>query len=487
MDTYVVSDLHITQEDAPCLFADGTRLLLLLARLAAGRVPARLIFNGDTFDFLAGEGAPRLDPVQAAQTMRQIAGGAVGSALLRQVGVLLARGSEVTLRLGNHDLELALPAVQTVIRDALRQPSSVAARLQIVTGDAPLFLSIGGVRVLVTHGEHDDPFNQIDYPTLLQAAHTSATATQGGARADFRYPAGSLLMRTIVAPLRRQHGLRFLDFLKPDFHGAVLTALALVPEACGALFQSASWDIAWQLLRTARAGVSFAPGAGDEPDLGLADRIQGSGLSAEEAEELLACVARDDGGLAFSGTDAALGSGRGLSPQVRAKLLRAGLSLYARVHRAVAGQEGHAYFSLTPGGEEAAWAEGLANRHRAAVVLTGHTHAARFWEGAGHVYANSGTWIWLMRLPTPDASIEVWTDFLQELRDNADLNPTRQQLARLECVPTVLCVQPVLRGDAGLRVTLAECQADGLLIPRRSARVPRGSAGPAGREGDTDV
>src|SRR5262249_38738661 len=139
----------------------------------------------------------------------------------------------------------------------------------------------------------------------------------------------SLLMRKIVGPLRNKYALHFLDFLKPDFQGAVLAAMAVAPEACRELFQAATWDIAWQLLRHANADVPFAAegGAEPEPELGLADRVEASELSLDERGELQDWLTESGPGVAFG-----IGFG-GLSERVSTKLLKVGLSFYARAHR----------------------------------------------------------------------------------------------------------------------------------------------------------
>lgn len=462
MDSFVLSDLHIGVEDPESLFAGAAVLPRFLDKLVQRPAPVRLILNGDTFDFLVGEGEPVLHPQEAAAAMQRLVQSDIGEPLLRSLGLLLARQGEVLIRLGNHDLELALPAVQAILRSALRQPAHIASRLVFTTGERPLLLDLGGTRTLITHGEHDDPFNRIDYAKLLPIA----AATPDAVASAFPYPAGSLLMRRIVSPLRRKYELRFLDFLKPDFQGAVLVALAVAPEACLELFQAATWDIGWQLLRSSGAGFAFATGDGAEPELGLAERVDDSGLLAAERDELAHFLGGGEHGVSF----AAGGLAAGLSERIRAKLLVAGLSLYARAHRAVAGRAGADFFRIDPGPAELEWAAQLAQRYDVHAVLTGHTHAARFSCSRGCLYINSGTWIWLMRLPEPEAGLEEWSAFLRELRDNPMLRPDRQRLARPERLLSVITACP--RPEGGARFALAECQEDGALEELRAAELP---------------
>ena len=368
MVTFVLSDLHIAVDAPDSLHAGGSILLHFLQRCLELRRPVRILFNGDMFDFLNEEGPLSLHEERAASAMQKIAGTQFVSTLLSQLGLLLAERSEITIRIGNHDLELALPSVQAVIRAALRQPSEIAQRLQFQLGDKPYVFSIGTRRVLVTHGEHDDPFNQVNYSSL-----TSHITGQGGEQRPFQYPAGSLLVNKIVAPLRRKYGLAFLDFLKPDFQGAVLCALAVAPQAVRELFQQASLDIGWQLLRAATSSVSFASSEGHEEDLGLATRLDAAHLDRSDRNELETWIHDDDSAVSFAPS--------ALSESLRTRLCRAGMMLYAAGHRALAAKAGADYFQLDPSEEEMKWAAALARSQQVDVVLTGHTHAARFWQG----------------------------------------------------------------------------------------------------------
>ena len=466
METYVLSDLHLSAAKDGGLYAGGDALLHFISRLAQKTTPARVILNGDTFDFLAEEGELTLDVPLLTATAQRLVSSEIGAALFRQLGRVLAHQGQVIVRLGNHDLELALPAVQQQLRRALHQPNSVAERLEFSTGDRPLLLDVGGVRVLVTHGEHDDPFNQVDYSQLL-----ASTEASGVSRSSFRYPAGSLLMRKIVAPMRARYGLHFLDYLKPDFQGAALAAMAIAPEACRELFQRATWDIAWQLLRYSPASVAFCADVAAEPSLGLAERVAEQTWSGQERSELSEWLLQTDEGVSFAPA--------GLGEKVRGKLLDAGLAMYARLHRAAAGSAGKDFFSLTPQSAEARWAQELGARHGAAAVLTGHSHAARFWHGADCLYINSGTWIWLMRPPPPEATADKWQAWLRELQHNPGVVPAADSLIRKECSLNVVTVTAQRAG--GARLALFVCQENGTLQEVRAGELLPAAVSPIGK------
>ena len=329
MRTLILSDIHLGNNQGLDIYAGGGILPAVIDRAAAPET--QILLNGDTVDFLMNEDPLVLDVERAVAAARAIAAAPESAAVFLSLGRALTKGAEVIVRLGNHDVELALTEVQEVFRDALGVPPAVGARLVFQLGDAPMVLDVAGARVLVTHGEQNDNWNKVDYVGL-------SGQRQNGSLPGFQYPPGTRLVKTIMNRLKREHGLRFADLLKPDFQGAVLTALAVAPDAVRELFQSSTLDIAWQLFRQSRRPLTFNPSDEDEPDLGFASRVEAAGLSDSERRGLLALTGR--GALSFGVDDAIEGA--------LARLGRAGLSLYAAAHRLVAGSAGERYFSSPP-------------------------------------------------------------------------------------------------------------------------------------------
>ena len=112
-------------------------------------------------------------------------------------------------------------------------------------GNEPRIMKVGGTKILITHGEQNDPFNQVDYE------HLPGPGAPGSAQAkNFQYPAGSLLVKEILNPLKRKRNMRFADLLKPDFQGAVLTALAVDPLAVKVALKDETLEIIRRALKT---------------------------------------------------------------------------------------------------------------------------------------------------------------------------------------------------------------------------------------------
>lgn len=443
MRTYIVSDLHLGPGGKYDAFAGADELPAFLDRFT--NEPAHVYVNGDGVDFLMNEDPLEMTVPRAVEQAKALVADKATAGVLRAFGRTLARGGQVTIRLGNHDLELSLPEVQSVLRAATDQPKEIADRLQFELGFAPRILDVGGARVLVSHGEHTDKWNKVEYEQLKDPA-------------TYQYTAGSTLVKQIMNPLIRQYGLRFMNFLKPDFSGGALTAFAINPGIVKEIFKGATVDIVGQLIRRIGMAAAFA-GDEDELDLGVGDRLAGADLTDEEKQQLEAMLG--EGGIASfaDGDDDAPSS-------LSVKIARAGLKVYAGFQRFQAKlDDAHKFLELAP--DKAEWddARRLAKKEHCGAVVYGHTHAAR-WKEDGIVFANTGTWIWLMQLPAPTADFDAWADFLTELKHNPKLDPAKQDKARTLSRFTTVILEP--HKDGGAAMSLAEYKNDNLETMGRS-------------------
>lgn len=184
----LVGDLHLTDVPTPA----ARRLAALAGTLAAhadtGRGSVSLVLMGDVFDLVqvgAGTHAQldgRLaqgDPVALAKLERIArANGVAFSAL----GSIALAGGTVELLAGNHDGELARPAVQKRIRDLLLPPGApAAARARISFHPFALY------RSGVLYAEHGHRYHAINASPPALRAHLD------GADEPIGRPLGSLL------------------------------------------------------------------------------------------------------------------------------------------------------------------------------------------------------------------------------------------------------------------------------------------------------
>lgn len=412
----ILSDLHLGNGAGYDIFAGATELPAFLDSFSE---PIHLVLNGDGVDFLMNEDELTLQVDRAVQQAHAIADFPETRRVWEAFGRILERGGEVSIRVGNHDVELCLPEVQAVFREALGQPEEVALRANFLVGAEPMLLSVGKAKLLVTHGEQNDSWNRLDYGSLLSCTYD-----------DFAYPPGSNLVKNLLNPLKRQYGLRFADLIKPDMQGGFLTVLGVAPAAAQQVALSGKViDLAWQLFRNSFSAFTF--GEEQPQDLGLADRLDAAGLSAEERAYLE--------GL-FSDQPASFGEED--NEGMRQKLVRNGLMLYARAHRALVGSLSNAFFALEAEEGELTEAQRLIQKYGVHAVFLGHTHAARWAPLAEGLYVNTGTWIWLMAPPSPEASPEEWAAYIENLRENPGLKETDDASLSLRAIFTAALVEP---------------------------------------------
>jgi UDP-2,3-diacylglucosamine pyrophosphatase LpxH len=237
---YVISDLHLggdygktsdpddrgfricTHVDAAAAFVDN------LASFPPGPIRTELVINGDVVDFLAedrGEGVTWTgfiaDGDQAAATFTTIA--RRDRAFFDALGCFLARGHRAVVLLGNHDVELTLPAVRHAFEKAVG--TSNEQDLEFIEGAEAY--TVGDA--LIEHGNRYDEWNIVDHAGLvrLRAFQSRRQAVPPG-RA-FEVSAGSEMVGSVINAVKARY--KFVDLLKPEVDTVVPMLLAVAPES----------------------------------------------------------------------------------------------------------------------------------------------------------------------------------------------------------------------------------------------------------------
>ena len=183
MHTFVLSDMHLSDAEpvdpkrpmwrsfrGKKHFVDAD--MIALARHAAALAEAEgdtaeLVLNGDVFDFDPVVKMP-VPPPPAIHWLARLRG--LGTEqwmsafkmqciladhpeLFVALGDFVRRGHHLVFVMGNHDLELVWPAVQDLIRNALRVEPADHERIRFCEW---FYLSVGDV--FVSHGHHYDPY-----------------------------------------------------------------------------------------------------------------------------------------------------------------------------------------------------------------------------------------------------------------------------------------------------------------------------------------
>jgi hypothetical protein len=415
----VVSDLHLGDGDPDRdqwrvdQQAAWERLLRAAApggELGDGRV--ELIVNGDSFDFL--EAAPTLDDrthtdadAGLAKVERIIAAHSQWFAAMR--AFLAAPDRSVTFLIGNHDLELAFPAVRSRIRAAAMgsagHSAGGAGRVRFCLAQAYRPLP----DVVIEHGCQVDPPNRIPslwtgpdasaIPADLEADDVSPVAAPSWRD----LPWGSRYYYDVLLPILRR--FPYLEALLPSLPQSGVAGLLCryVP------------DLVVAGVPRARALRDDPPD--DPPDAPPADRARPP-AAGDDPATLYAATLPD-----LVATQAMLLRRAGLTSPDPADAARA--DAYTRaIHTALAGGDElallRAVFSLprAPSGAlpslDAAAAALMVERDPAArVALIGHTHVEGLYtvprpDGEHVTFINTGTWVSRLAAPDP-ATIDART------------------------------------------------------------------------------
>ncbi len=381
----VISDLHLSALRGEGLFQADAELTDFLRGLAD--VPSTLVLAGDAFDFLVPPGAAApsstFDETRAVELAGQILQqhDEVMSALER----LCAGGRHrVLIQAGNHDPELALPAVREVFDKRL---GLGRAGGWLVNGEG-LALQVGSARVLVEHGDAIDPWNKIEHGLLGEFVRLASR----GFEARFELPPGSHLVNGFVTPMRRE-GRAWVELLKPE-REAVFPLLASF--------------LGW------RKRVKFA--------------AQLQHLAAAKSREVRMAFAKP--GDAYKGERDRFATWleRLTGDDSKGDDERSVDELIAEL-REVSAEDG--YYDVARPDSALEHTRALLARGFHAVVH-GHTHAAKGYEVDSGLYLNSGTWGLLLALPSSQAPAAEWKTFYESLRDNSAAGALRPTWVQLE-------------------------------------------------------
>ena len=401
-----------------------------LAAKAPGAPAIELVINGDMVDFLAEResGAPSWVPFTAnendaaAKLETILDRDAVIVSALRE---FLDRGHRLVLLLGNHDIELALPAV----RRRLMQIIGVEGRHDftfIYDGEA---YCVGDA--LIEHGNRYDKFNVVDNDALRRVRSLLSRGQQVPAEYRFVPPPGSRMVSQVINPIKEKY--RFVDLLKPETEAVIPLLLALEPGfrsllASAVVVQADARHhrLAEPALPMAGGDISSGSGIGDGSNGGMGGGMRGGGFDdmggapavtsgpTDELDELLSRSLGEDAEefrSALKDDAAALGSDISTADVINHSLGLLAL-LTARksdqvekrlgpLLMAVRAVRGNQAFSRDVETDTATWESACALATGGSrYVVFGHTHLPkRVPFPGGGAYLNSGTWADVFAFP----------------------------------------------------------------------------------------
>jgi UDP-2,3-diacylglucosamine pyrophosphatase LpxH len=404
----VISDLHLGGREPRMMTHPGELAAFIrgLPNRATSNEDLELVIAGDFVDFLAIEpfAAWTPDPVAAKTKIAQTMTGFFGP-IFDGLAELVANGHRLTVIVGNHDVEMALPSVQEALLERLGTRPH-----QVHFVDDGRAYRIGGA--LIEHGNRYDGANRNDWGNLRAIA--SALSRGEPSDTNLEVSPGSRIVERIVNKLRFRYP--FINLLQPE--GELLAFLLVSFEP------SLKWDVD-KLAQLFRAGLRKVNEKGqppgttqyigyfplDEPDPEL-EKAYGDTYDALRRPDQQVGVIGDFGRLLVQSDS--LSELLDLGEPVPTERLQ---QIRLVMRRLLLGD-----VSASLHDDTGPYAKAAARMRtgQIEVVVMGHTHQARhIGSDMKAFYINTGTWADVVRVP--GILLEQGTDteltrFLQELR-----------------------------------------------------------------------
>ena len=404
---HVISDIHMGGLPGFQILRETQRLAHYILRLAAERPDDELalVLDGDVFDSLAEEIGGGYVAVEQCQAM---VARIIDDASFKPVWAALASFARTPRRtlvfvIGNHDIEIAFPAVQRLILARLAGDDLAArARIEFSTTGAGYTCLVGGARVYCIHGNEVDAWNYNRYEDLARLGRR-LNAGQPFDPADWRPNAGTKMVKEVMNTVKRRYA--WIDLLKPETSAAVGTLMVIDPgqmkklgELLGIVGEQRRGTGQIDGRLSAEGFAEPVPGAAAPASL---EQLLGPNLRAAQAaqpvaDDMLMASERHLAAGPGAAPDGTLGTGQLVWDRLTGWIT--GVDKPEALRRALKDWlEDDRTFDATERDQTCTDVMKTVGPD-VDIVVTGHTHLARAIDlGGGRMYFNSGTWIRLMR------------------------------------------------------------------------------------------
>ncbi len=410
MDTsiFVISDLHLGgREGFEMCTPQGRQHLATFIDHVTGvctERDVRLVINGDVVDFLAEPDKAgnfvgfTLDQTLAVAKLEHVfeRSQAVWQALRR----LGAAGGALTLLLGNHDVELSLPAVRQRLLAELGR-----GRVELIYDNQALRYG----DVLIEHGNRYDAWNVVPHDTLRRIR---SQLSRGAAPPEYPVQPGSLLVVNVMNRIKQLYP--WVDLLKPETEG-----LLKLLRVFGAVAPLDAVKSLRQATRMAERWLQYdADGLPTDQEYVNYQSLTKGHASFDEELVATATGAKDE-----------------LDDLARSVKVELQVPDVLKAFRDRAAKDATTFNIDTESATYLKPAQALSGGNGPRVVVFGHTHLAKSLTlGNGALYLNTGTWADLIRVPesaftgSEAKALADLKPFVEALRTN-DIARLRRQVA----------------------------------------------------------
>ena len=417
-EIHVVSDLHMGGKSGFQILRETKRLAAFVRWVSSRRADGRvaLILNGDVIDTLAENSAPGqyVFVDDAVPVVRRIMDDPSFAPVWQALAELVdTPGRTLVFVLGNHDIELAFPAVQQAVMERLANDDPAArGRIVFSTMGAGFACRVGNKRVFCTHGNEVDAWNYIRYEDLAKAARRLNCA-RSLRPSEWEPNAGTKMVKDIMNDIKGKYP--WIDLLKPETKAAVgvlavidpgqLEKLRRILPVVGERFEGGQ-EVDQRLSAEGfqQPDDAQAKPIGLDHLLGpnLKEGLLGGGGGRPTAEDLLYMAEEDYKGFnpEAQSPDETLGAGQYFWDRITGWLT--GVSKQEALRRALADWlEKDPTFDVSNRDDTCKRVlDSIGSQID--YIVTGHTHLERAIDlKNGSFYFNCGTWIRLLRF-TPE-------------------------------------------------------------------------------------
>jgi UDP-2,3-diacylglucosamine pyrophosphatase LpxH len=235
-----------------------------ISRRPTDGVLTELVINGDLVDFLAESDEQNSTVLSWTPVKEQAAAvRAMDTIALRVPNVFeslrdfTGAGNQLTVLLGNHDIELSFPEVRGTLERLL---SKDGRNIRFIFDNEAYTPS---PNVLIEHGNRYDRFNQIDHDALRRTRSLLSRKQPIPDELKLEACPGSKLVASVINRIKQTYS--FVDLLKPETEAMMPLLLALEPSVAdelgrvlAALHSAVSRGMKTRLLPKQRGDIASA-------------------------------------------------------------------------------------------------------------------------------------------------------------------------------------------------------------------------------------
>ena len=220
---FVISDLHLGGSAPQMMSRPDTlaEFITQLSSISSSHESIELVMAGDIIDFLAIEPSTSFtaNAKEAREKLLRTMLEPPFDVVFLALRALLSAGHELTLLIGNHDIELAHPLVQEALLNHIASNHRLVKFID--NGQA---YKIG--RALIEHGNRYDDANLNDWDGLRTM--TSAHSRFEQEPVQVEVSVGSQLVDAVINPIKKDYP--FIDLIQPQNELVALLLFAFEPS-----------------------------------------------------------------------------------------------------------------------------------------------------------------------------------------------------------------------------------------------------------------